>query len=188
MFQLARWRRTVQKILSNNFAFFQVNNYSLASLIRDVACMSGEPSESQNQCWTMQWAERVDIKNSVVWPPRTIVLAQKWSQAISEPLNFRIFWRSSSTCSILTHTLRTRPLKVWSTNLWKRNNFFEWKLFAEWKWLIGRKLKWWECQVFIHSVTINPCLYQPIYKSFIVYLLIQLTKVHYCCPFCAMLS
>ena len=61
--------RTLQSLPSNNFPFFQANNYSLISLICEGCGLWDQLmiAESQNQWWTMQWTERIDIHTYETW-------------------------------------------------------------------------------------------------------------------------
>ena len=76
-----RWLQTVWKHILPSRSFF----VSQASFAKGVACEISEWSENWNQCcMTMgRKARYLCMWNSVVWPLRGIVLAQKWSCIIS---------------------------------------------------------------------------------------------------------
>ena len=82
---------------------------SLASLICEGCCLLGKWTiwKSKPVLYTTQWAERVGICSgeTVVWPPRSIVLAQKWSQKQSKFKKFS--WGACPQTTLAVVCLRT---------------------------------------------------------------------------------
>ena len=88
-----RWLQTVWKNLFRVFQQLSIlpskRLVLQASPVIGVACEVSKRSESQNQCYMAQQAERGRYSctsNSVVWPLRSIILGQKWSQKQSHSL------------------------------------------------------------------------------------------------------
>ena len=92
-----------------------------------MACEISERSESRNQCCMTQWADwKVDIHTcELVWPPRSIVVALKWSQKQSNSLQIPPnFWGSippgppTHRRIVGMHAVQIWPLQTWWLRPW----------------------------------------------------------------------